>query len=169
MSIKTGGAARDPRAAPRITDQIAAAFVRQTLESFFSEGADVDATAATRPAPRLRARPTASLRDLGVVDDGGLGGVAENVTVLPKTTHRRRGRPRPHRAHPHGQGTDAASSDVLIKNGFTAGDDRRDHRDAAATSIPRPTLPAGARLRILFGAVAHLRHPDPLSAVDLRP
>ena len=72
-----------------VTDQMAEAFVRQTLESFFSEGGDdVDANGNDTGQGALAYAPdaTTSLRDLGVVDDGGLGGVAENVTVLPKTT-----------------------------------------------------------------------------------
>ena len=91
VSIKTG-ALPTTFAPPRsVTDQMAEAYVRQTLDAFFGEGGGDDITANgngdTGPGALAYApEPTNSLRDLGVVDDGGLGGVAENVTVMPKRT-----------------------------------------------------------------------------------
>jgi len=134
-----------------VTDEIAAAFVRQSLETSFSEGDDVDVngndTGQGAVAPVADA--TTQLRDLGVVDDGGLGGVAENVTVMPMTT-------------PPGQAGAGRSErilsfkeptridDTLAKNGFTKL--MIDAIDATLKNVfPDPTLPPGAHLRILLG------------------
>jgi murein DD-endopeptidase MepM/ murein hydrolase activator NlpD len=125
-----------------ITDQAAAEFVRQTVDSVFSEG-DGDLALAYAPA-------NPQLRDLGqVTPDGTLAGVAENVTVLAKT-----------------KGADAAGlgrservvtireagplEDTLLKNGF----DERTYAMVAATLhnvLASMNMPAGARLRILMG------------------
>jgi murein DD-endopeptidase MepM/ murein hydrolase activator NlpD len=131
-----------------ITDQNAEAYVRQTLENFFTEnnGGDIPAD----PAAAVTSGPSNTLRDLGVVDDGGLGGVAENVTVLPKTTTPdKAGLGRTERILTVKDPTPI--EDMLIKNGFT---------EKMITAIsatlrnvyPSTTLPARARLRILFGA-----------------
>lgn len=134
-----------------ITDQMAEGYVRQTLENFFTEGGgddipDPTANALTAYAPE----PTSSLRDLGVVDDGGLGGVAENVTVLPKTTTAdQAGLGRTERLLTVKEPT--RIDDLLLKNGFT-----QPMIDAIGTTLknvyPSDSLPARARLRILFGA-----------------
>jgi murein DD-endopeptidase MepM/ murein hydrolase activator NlpD len=131
-----------------VNDQMAEAFVRQTLDNFFAEGGDdVDANGNDTGAGLAYApEPTNSLRDLGVVDDGGLGGVAENVSVLPKTTTSGLGRTE--RILTVKEPT--SIEDMLKKNGFT-----QDMIDAIGATLknvyPDPTLPAHARLRILFG------------------
>jgi murein DD-endopeptidase MepM/ murein hydrolase activator NlpD len=128
-----------PRA---ISDQSAAEYVRSVVEATFysDDSAPTLAYAALGP----------SVRDLGMQPGGTtLGGVAENVTVVPKTT----------------LAADAALgraeriltikertplNEVMRRNGFT---------DAMITAIdatlqnvfPSTELPAGARLRILFG------------------
>jgi murein DD-endopeptidase MepM/ murein hydrolase activator NlpD len=135
-----------------VTDEIAAAFVRQSLETSFSEGDDVDVNGndtGQGAAAAQVADATTQLRELGVVDDGGLGGVAENVTVLPMTT-------------PPGQAGAGRSErilafheptridDTLAKNGFT-----KQMINAIGATLknvfPDPTLPPGAHLRILLG------------------
>ncbi len=152
VSIKTAALPTTlvpPRA---INDQMAEAFVRQTLESFFGEGGDdvsVNGNGDTG-AGLAYAPETTSLRELGVVDDGGLGGVAENVTVLPKTTTAdQAGLGRTERILTIKEPTKI--EDILLKNGFTQA-----MIDAIGGTLknvyPDPTLPAHARLRILFGA-----------------
>lgn len=128
-----------PRA---ISDQSAAEYVRSVVEAtFFSE----------TPSPTLAyAALGPSVRDLGLLPgSGALGGIVENVTVVPQTT----------------RAADAALgrteriltvrertplNDLLRRNGFT------DAMMAAIAStlenvFPSTDLPAGARLRILFG------------------
>lgn len=128
-----------------ITDQAAEDFVKTTVEGAYAEN-DQAATLAYAPAV-----PDSSLRDLGVVNDNTVapGGVAENVTVVPKNR----------------SADDASLGRVeriltlhesspleatLLKNGFT-----QDMIDAITTTLhnvyPSTDLPAGARLRILFG------------------
>lgn len=129
-----------PRA---ISDQSAAEYVRSVVEAtFFSDDETPPTLAYAALGP--------SVRDLGLQPGGTtIGGVAENVTVMPKTT----------------RAADAALgrseriltikertplNDVMRRNGFT---------DAMITAIdatlqnvfPSTDLPAGARLRILFG------------------
>jgi murein DD-endopeptidase MepM/ murein hydrolase activator NlpD len=130
-----------PRA---ISDQTAAEFVRLTLENFFNEG-DFSADVALAYAPAA-----GGLRDLGIVAPGsGLGGIAENVTVLPKTTLPNDGS--------LGRSERLVSiresgplSDVLLKNGFTEG---QAEMMLATLRNVRPSLNVekGAKLRILFG------------------
>lgn len=142
VSIKTAAMPRTLAPPRTVSDQNAADFVRQSLENAFSEGGDTE-TLAYAPA-------TDSVRDLGIVENGALEGVAENVTVLPKTT-----------------GAEEVSlgrteriltvkepsriEDLLTKNGFT-----QQMIDAINTTLknvyPPTNLPKGARLRILFGA-----------------
>jgi hypothetical protein len=148
VSIKTAALPASLVPPRTISDQNAEAYVRQTLENFFTEtsgGGDFagDATA-------LAYAPESSLRDLGVVDDGGLGGIAENVTVLPKTTPAdKAGLGRTERILTVKEPTPI--EDMLIKNGFT-----EKMIEAISTTLknvyPSTTLPAHARLRILFGA-----------------
>ena len=155
VSIKTG-ALPTTFAPPRsVTDQMAEAYVRQTLDAFFGEGGGDDITANgngdTGPGALAYApEPTNSLRDLGVVDDGGLGGVAENVTVMPKRTPAdQAGLGRTERILTVKEPTNL--EDMLKKNGFT-----QQMIDAIGATLknvyPDPVLPAHARLRILFGA-----------------
>ena len=153
VSIKTAALPTTLAPPKTISDQMAEAYVRQTLESFFSEGGgdDVDAngTDTGQSALAYAQEPTNSLRDLGVVDGNGLSGVAENVTVLPKTTAPdQAGLGRTERILTVKEPTNL--EDMLKKNGFT-----QQMIDAIGATLknvyPDPTLPAHARLRILFG------------------
>lgn len=129
-----------PRA---ISDQSAAEYVRNVVEAtFFSEDA---------PPPAMAyAAIAASVRDLGLVSGAGtLGGVAENVTVVPQTTRAADAElGRTERILTMKERTPL--DEVMRRNGFT---------DAMITAIestlenvfPSTDLPAGARLRILFG------------------
>lgn len=125
-----------------ISDQSAAEYVRSAVEATFYD----DAAAPTLAYAALG--PT--VRDLGLATESGtLGGIAENVTVVPKTT----------RAADAALGRSeriltmkerTALDDVLRRNGFT---------EAMVAAIegtlqnvfPSTDLPTGARLRILFG------------------
>ena len=128
-----------PRA---ISDQTAAEFVRLTVENLFGdEGGEMLAYA---PAD-------GSIRELGqVAAVGGVAaGIAENVTVLPKTTS----------AESAGLGRaerilaireTGPLGETLLKNGFT----QQMVELVAATLknvLPSMTMPKGSRLRILFG------------------
>lgn len=126
-----------PRA---INDQAAAMFVRQSVETAYS---DIDSGALAY------ASAGTSLRELGNSEGQLLGGVAENVTVMPKTTlpdELSLGRTERILTIKEASPLD----DVLKKNGFT---------NAMVGAInntlhnvfPVVKLPAGARLRILFG------------------
>jgi murein DD-endopeptidase MepM/ murein hydrolase activator NlpD len=129
-----------PRA---ISDQSAAEYVRSVVEAtFFSDNTASPTLAYAALGP--------TVRDLGLLPGGGtLGGVAENVTVVPQTTH----------------ADDAALgrteriltvkertplSDLLRRNGFT---DVMISAIAATLEnvFPSTDLPTGARMRILFG------------------
>jgi murein DD-endopeptidase MepM/ murein hydrolase activator NlpD len=129
-----------PRA---ISDQSAAEYVRSVVEAtFFSDNEVPPSLAYAAIAP--------SVRELGLLPGNGtLGGVAENVTVVPQTT----------------QAADAALGraeriltikertpleEVMRRNGFTdmmiAGIE-----DTLENVFPSTDLREGARLRILFG------------------
>jgi murein DD-endopeptidase MepM/ murein hydrolase activator NlpD len=151
VQIKT--AALPPTLVPprAITDDMAEAYVRQSIDSFFGDGGDeVDVNGSDAGALAYAPEAGTSLRELGVVDDGGLSGVAENVTVLPKTTTAdQAGLGRTERILTVKEPT--SLDDMLKKNGFT-----QDMIEAITATLknvyPDPTLPAHARLRILFGA-----------------
>ena len=154
VSIKTAALPATFVPARTITDQMAEGYVHQTLDNFFGEGGDdVDANGTDTGQGALAYAPdaTTSLHDLGVVTDrGGLAGVAENVTVLPKTTTAdQAGQGRTERIVTVKEPTKV--EDILLKNGFT-----QSMIDAIGATLknvyPDPTLPAHARLRILFGA-----------------
>jgi hypothetical protein len=131
-----------PRA---ITDQSAAEFVRGLIEATTSVvgGEPTLAYAALGP----------SVRDLGRLGDGStIGGVAENVTVVPKTTA----------ASEAGLGRSerfltlrdaAALPDVLSKNGFSANQSAL-VIDALRNVLRGPNLPTKTRLRILYGPLS---------------
>ncbi|MBI4923652.1 MAG: M23 family metallopeptidase [Devosia nanyangense] len=133
-----------------ITDQNAEAFVRQTLENFFSEGNDVGSNGGDANGALAYAAEPTSLRDLGVVDDGGLGGEVENVTVLPKSAPAdQAGLGRTERILTVKEPTKI--EDMLLKNGFTA--KMIEAISGTLTNVyPSTTLPSRSRLRILFGA-----------------
>ena len=151
VSIKTGPLPTTlvpPRA---INDQMAEAYVRQDIAAFFDGSDDVEANGngdTGQNAAVTGNEGTTQLRDLGIGNDGGLG-VAENVTVLPKTTTAEQaGLGRSERILTVKEPT--SLEDELKKNGFT-----QQMIDAIGTTLknvyPNPTLPAHARLRILFG------------------
>jgi murein DD-endopeptidase MepM/ murein hydrolase activator NlpD len=150
VTIKTS-ALPPTYAPPRIvSDKMAEAYVRQTLDNFFSEGGGDEIEGSDSGQAAYVAEPVNSLRDLGVLDDGGLGGVAENVTVMPKNTPAAQaGLGRTERILPVKEPPNL--EDMLKKNGFT-----QQMIDAITTTLknvyPDPVLPAHARLRILFGA-----------------
>ncbi len=128
-----------PRA---ISDQLAAEYVRSAVEATFYDDAASPTLAYAALGP--------TIRDLGRADDSGtLGGVAENVTVMPKTTlaaDAQLGRAERILTIRERSGLD----EVLRRNGFT---------EAMVAAIegtlqnvfPSTQLPAGTRLRILFG------------------
>ncbi|MET3901192.1 murein DD-endopeptidase MepM/ murein hydrolase activator NlpD [Devosia sp. UYZn731] len=125
-----------------ISDQSAAAFVRDTVESAYSEsGFDTPTLAYAALGP--------TIRDLGVVGGDTLGGIAENVTVVPRTVDAEQaGLGRAERILTIREPTPI--NEVLTKNGFTA-----PMITAIETNLhnvlPTTNLPASTRLRILFG------------------
>lgn len=129
-----------PRA---ISDQSAAQFVRSLTES---DTAIVGASTPTLAYAALG--PT--VRDLGVSADATqIGGVAENVTVLPKTTQASEaGLGRSERFLTLKDDTDLP--ELLSKNGFTANQSQL-VMDALRNVLRTQELPARTRLRILYG------------------
>jgi murein DD-endopeptidase MepM/ murein hydrolase activator NlpD len=124
-----------------ITDRAAADFVRQTVESGFSDDGGEFALAYAPSNPLLR--------DLGQVTGDGLAGVAENVTVMRKTkAGDQAGLGRSERVVTI---RDAGPlEETLLKNGF----DERTFAMVAGTLhnvLASMNMPAGARLRILMG------------------
>lgn len=123
-----------------ISDQNAAEYVRLVLEGSFPEGEFI----ALGYAPS-----NTSVRDLSVVAGIGVSGVVENVTIKPKTRlPEEKGFGRSERILTIRE--QSPLEDVLTKNGFTT-----QMIDAITRTLrnvyPSTTLPAGARLRILFG------------------
>ena len=128
-----------PRA---ISDRTAAEFVRLTVENLFGDGGgEMLAYAATE----------ASVRDLGEIGSAGslAAGIAENVTVLPKTTSAEdAGLGRAERILSIREAGPLA--DTLLKNGFTQ--QMVDMVSATLKNVlPSTNMPRGVRLRILFG------------------
>ena len=127
--------------APAISDKGASDFVRLTVDNLFAEGGgEGEFALAYAPADT-------GIRDLGVVTDGGVTGIAENVTVLPKTTS----------AEMAGLGrservitVNGPLKDALLKNGF----DEQTYDMVVATLrnvLPANNVRQGAKLRILMG------------------
>jgi murein DD-endopeptidase MepM/ murein hydrolase activator NlpD len=125
-----------------VTDQVAADFVRGMAEAtFYTEDA---------PPTLAYAALGPSLADLTRSDDTtSLGGVAENVTVVPKTTL----------GASNGPGRTerfltvreiGPLADTLVRNGFTRAQVSK-VESTLANLIPASGLPAGIRLRILYG------------------
>jgi murein DD-endopeptidase MepM/ murein hydrolase activator NlpD len=127
-----------PRA---ISDQAAAEFVSGLL---LASEPDLDI------APTLAyAALGPSVRDLGLAGAAGMGGVAENVTVMPKTTVAEdAGLGRSERILTIREQTPLL--DILGRNGFTASTAEMS-ANALDNVLPSPNLPPGARLRILYG------------------
>lgn len=130
-----------PRA---ISDQVAADFVRTTVEGAYAERDLSGAMLAYAPAD-------GGLRDLGVVNGAGevVTGIAENVTAVPKTTTAEEaGLGRTERILTVKEASPLA--EVLRKNGFT--DQMIKAISGTLENVyPAANLPRGARLRILFG------------------
>lgn len=127
--------------APAISDRSASDYVRQTVENLFAEGGgEGEIALAYAPADT-------GLRDLGVVTDGGLSGIAENVSVIPK--NKSADEAGPGRAERVITVT-GALKDVLLKNGF---DDQTYDMVAATLKnvLPIDNVREGAKLRILMG------------------
>ncbi|WP_439602383.1 M23 family metallopeptidase [Devosia sp.] len=143
VQIKTAALPATYVPAPAISDKSASAFVRLTVENLFAEGGGEGETALAYAAPDT------GVRDLGIVTDGDVSGVAENVSVLPKTKL----------AEQAGLGRservvtirDTGSlKEPLLKNGF----DTQTYDMIAATLknvLQSTNVPSGARLRILMG------------------
>ncbi len=130
---------------PSISDQSAADFVRRLVESDISIDGGAPALAYAALGP--------TVRDLGRLADGStIGGVAENVTVVPKTTT----------ASEAGLGRSerfltlreaAALPEVLGRNGFSANQSAL-VIDALRNVLRTTDLPAKTRLRILYGPLS---------------
>ncbi|KFC61993.1 Peptidase, M23 family [Devosia sp. LC5] len=128
-----------------ISDQSATDYVRTVVESTFYDDAAASPTLAY-------AALGPSVRDLNPMPGGEgnvLGGVAENVTIMPKTTV----------ASDTTLGRTerfltirevGPLSDTLAKNGFTANQIAM-VENTLKNLIPATGLPAGIRLRILYG------------------
>ncbi|OEO30580.1 hypothetical protein VW23_020760 [Devosia insulae DS-56] len=143
VQIKTAALPASFVPAPAISDKSASDFVRSTVENLFAEGGGEGEVALAY------AQPDTGLRDLGVVTDGGLSGIAENVSILPKTKL----------AEDAGLGRServvtvresGSLKEPLLKNGF----DTQTYDMVSATLknvLSSANVPGGARLRILMG------------------
>lgn len=124
-----------------ITDAEAAAFVKDTVLGAYSGSGDA--------AYLAYASTDDSFRDLGIVGDNGVTGVAENVTVMPKSEDgEQNGLRRTERILTIKQ-TEPLEQ-ALTKNGFTPTMIKA-IINTLHNVYPQPTLPAGAHLRILLG------------------
>jgi murein DD-endopeptidase MepM/ murein hydrolase activator NlpD len=125
---------------PAISDRSASDFVRLTVENLFAEGGDAEIALAYAPSDT-------GIRDLGIVTDGGLSGVAENVSVVPKTKSVDEAGPgRSERVIT----VNGALRDVLLKNGV----DERTYEMVSATLknvLPVDNVAPGSKLRVLMG------------------
>jgi murein DD-endopeptidase MepM/ murein hydrolase activator NlpD len=122
-----------------ISDQTAAEFVRLTVEGAYSER-DPGVAMAYAPADM-------QLRELGI-ESGVIASIAENVTVLPKTTLPEEVAGRTERILTVKE--DGTLRDVLLKNGFT----ESEIGNVLATLqnvYPSLDVKRGTRLRILLG------------------
>ena len=124
-----------------ISDQTAADFVRGIVGSNYDVAGDAPALAYAAMGP--------SLRDLGLSPGAPSGGIAENVTVVPKTTIASEGTlGRSERILTIKEESELA--EVLRKNGFSNGTVMA-IASAIHNGYPSVVLPVGARLRILYG------------------
>lgn len=128
--------------ASAITDDLAADFVRGTAEATFytEEAPPTLAYAALGPSLDALARETATT---------SANGIAENVTVVPKTTlATNKGLGRTERFLTVREIGPLA--DTLVRNGFTSAQVAM-VENTLANLMPAGGLPAGIRLRILYG------------------
>ena len=135
-----------------VTDRGAAEFVRASVENLFGEGGDsIDINGSAGATAIAYADAPSNLRDLGVVSDDGLTGVAENITVMPKTKQAdEAGLGRAERLVTVREA--GPLKDWLLKNGF----DGTTYDMVAGTlrnvlASSDLSMPKGARLRILMG------------------
>jgi murein DD-endopeptidase MepM/ murein hydrolase activator NlpD len=139
-----------------ITDRQAAEFARATVENLFGEGGtanasigpDIPADGSAGVALTAYADPSSNLRELGTVDADGFAGIAENITVMPKT--KEADEAGPGRSERVVSLKDGSLKDTLIKNGF----DEMTFgmvMSALKNVLTDPNLPKGTRLRILMG------------------
>ena len=124
-----------------ISDQGAADFVRAMVGAPFTIDGGSPALAYAALAP--------TLQDLAATQSGTLSGIAENVTIVPKTTL----------ASGESLGRTerfltvrelGPLADTLVRNGFTPAQVGMVER-TLANLMPAAGLPAGIRLRILYG------------------
>ena len=127
-----------------VTDQSAADFVRAMAGAQFSVDGGTPALAYAALAP--------TLRDLATAEANSVVGIAENVTVVPKTTH----------ASGESLGRTerfltvreiGPLRDTLERNGFTSAQVGM-VENTLANLMPAGGLPAGIRLRILYGPLS---------------
>ena len=127
-----------------VTDQSAADFVRAMAGAQFSVDGGTPALAYAALAP--------TLRDLATAEANSVVGIAENVTVVPKTTH----------ASGESLGRTerfltvreiGPLRDTLERNGFTPAQVGM-VENTLANLMPAGGLPAGIRLRILYGPLS---------------
>jgi murein DD-endopeptidase MepM/ murein hydrolase activator NlpD len=135
-----------------VTDRGAAEYVRSSVENLFGEGGDtVDANGTAGVTAIAYADAPSNLRDLGVVSDDGLTGVAENITIMPKSKQAdEAGLGRAERLVTIREA--GPLKDWLLKNGF----DGTTFEMVAGTlrnvlASADLKMPKGARLRILMG------------------
>ncbi|MCP8885336.1 M23 family metallopeptidase [Devosia sp. XJ19-1] len=127
-----------------VSDQAAADFVRGMANAQFSIDGGTPALAYAALAP--------TLRDLATTEAASVNGVAENVTVVPKTTL----------ATGEGPGRTerfltvreiGPLRDTLMRNGFSPAQVGM-VENTLANLMPAGGLPAGIRLRILYGPLS---------------
>lgn len=127
-----------------VSDQAAADFVRGMANAQFSIDGGTPALAYAALAP--------TLRDLATTEAASVNGVAENVTVVPKTTL----------ASGEGPGRTerfltvreiGPLRDTLMRNGFSPAQVGM-VENTLANLMPAGGLPAGIRLRILYGPLS---------------
>jgi len=140
ITVKTSALPLDMVPERSISDQGAAEFVRLSMERSYSPF-EISALGY--------AADVSSIVELGAQKDTAIAGIAENVTVMAKTTTSLdQGLGRSERILTIREATPLA--DILAQNGFTP-EVIAAVMDNLRNIYPAPTLPVGAHLRILFG------------------
>ena len=93
--------------------------VRQTLETYFSEGGDDASERQGDTGPRLAPDSTDALRDLGAVNNGSWRRRRKRHRNA-QDPQRRQSQPGPHRTYPRHSQDRPSSRTMLLKNGFTS-------------------------------------------------
>jgi len=140
ITVKTSSLPMDMVPKRSISDQGAAEFVRLTMERSYSPF-EISALGY--------AADNSSIVELGTSGDTLIAGIAENVTVMPKTTTSQ-GQVLGRSERILNIRQDTALADTLSQNGFSPGTVAA-VLAALRNIFPSTTLPAGAHLRILFG------------------